>query len=108
MTTEPTKAERAQRRAPRSKQADGEMQVPPAGDRAGTNETRAPRVTKLDLVIAQLQRADGATLEELMAATGWQPHSVRGALAGALRKRGHAVISSKVDGVRRYRIGEAS
>jgi hypothetical protein len=39
-----------------------------------------------------------------MKATGWQQHSVRGALAGALKKRGHTINSDKVDGVRRYRI----
>lgn len=43
--------------------------------------------TKAALVLAALQRQDGATLDELMAATGWQAHSVRGFLSG-LRKRG--------------------
>jgi len=38
-----------------------------------------------------------------MAATGWQQHSVRGAMAGALRKRGLIISSEKTDGVRRYR-----
>ncbi|WP_417497453.1 DUF3489 domain-containing protein [Maricaulis sp.] len=37
-------------------------------------------------------------------ATGWQAHSVRGALAGALRKKGHIITSTVDDGVRRYRI----
>ena len=41
----------------------------------------------------------------LVAATGWQAHSVRGALAGSLKRKGHAIISEKVDGERRYRIG---
>lgn len=44
----------------------------------------------------------------MVKATGWQQHSVRGALAGAMKKRGHAVISDKIDGTRRYRIGEAT
>jgi hypothetical protein len=39
----------------------------------------------------------------MVEATGWQQHSVRGALAGALKKRGLAITSEKVDGVRRYR-----
>ena len=37
-----------------------------------------------------------------MAATGWQQHSVRGAIAGALKKRGLIITSDKSDGTRRY------
>jgi hypothetical protein len=61
-------------------------------------------LSKLDTIEALLLTPGGATIADLIAATGWQPHSVRGALAGALRKRGHAIISTKADGVRRYRI----
>jgi hypothetical protein len=39
----------------------------------------------------------------MMTATGWQQHSVRGAMAGALKKRGLSINSEKTDGVRRYR-----
>jgi hypothetical protein len=42
-----------------------------------------------------------------MSATGWQKHSVRGALAGAVRKRGYVVESAVSDGSRRYRIAGA-
>ena len=70
-----------------------------AADRGkGTEQT-----TKLGQILALTARPGGASLEELVVATGWQAHSVRGALAGALRKKGHAVSSEKVDGVRRYR-----
>ena len=62
---------------------------------------RAP--TKLDKVETLLKRPDGATIADLMKATGWQQHSVRGALAGTLKKRGHTISSDKVDGVGRYR-----
>ena len=61
--------------------------------------------SKLDLVLSMLVRPNGASLGELVAATGWQAHSVRGALAGALKRKGHAILSEKVDGERRYRIG---
>ena len=50
-------------------------------------------------------RPEGASLAELVAATGWQAHSVRGALAGSLKRKGHAIVSEKLDGERRYRIG---
>jgi hypothetical protein len=51
----------------------------------------SPRIgTKVAEVIALLQRGDGATLAELVAATGWLPHTTRAALTG-LRKRGYAI-----------------
>lgn len=58
--------------------------------------------SKLDLVEAILLREDGANIAEIMAATDWQQHSVRGAMAGALKKRGLAITSEKIDGTRRY------
>ena len=61
---------------------------------------------KLDLLIARLRRPAGASIDDLAKVTGWQAHSVRGAMAGALRTKGHAVTSDKVDGVRRYRLVE--
>ena len=53
-----------------------------------------------------LRAPEGATIEEIVAATGWQPHTVRGALAGALKKKlGLEVTSEKVEGRGRvYRI----
>jgi hypothetical protein len=46
----------------------------------------------------------GATLDEMVAATGWQKHSVRGFMAGALKKKGLIVASEKTDQGRSYRI----
>lgn len=60
--------------------------------------------TKLDQLATLLNTPEGATMDEMTAATAWQAHSVRGALAGALRKKGHHTKSAKVDGVRRWRI----
>jgi hypothetical protein len=53
-----------------------------------------------------LYRPDGASIEDMMQATDWQQHSVRGFLAGTVKKKmGLALTSSKADGdVRRYRI----
>ncbi len=65
-----------------------------------------PRKTKLDQLVELLRKPRGATIAELAKETGWQPHSVRGAIAGALKKRGHAVGSRKVDGVRRYSLAK--
>lgn len=60
--------------------------------------------SKVEALEALLKRADGATIEDMVGATGWQQHSVRGALAGTLKKRGHTIVSEKVADVRRYRI----
>ena len=68
-----------------------------------TSKAAQPRVNKSDLVIGLLQRPGGATLDEVVAATDWLPHTTRAALTG-LKKKGHLVTSEKADGVRRYRI----
>lgn len=59
--------------------------------------------TRLDQLQDLLPRNDGANITEMTQATGWQQHSVRGAMAGALKKRGLVITSDKIDGVRRYR-----
>jgi hypothetical protein len=58
-------------------------------------------------VLALLQRKNGATLADLVAATGWQPHTTRAALTG-LRKRGHVIEKSQRGGATTYRIARAS
>jgi hypothetical protein len=68
--------------------------------------TAQPIGTKAAALIALIERDGGATLPELMAASGWQAHSVRGFLSGTLkRKLGRALVSETgEEGVRRYRI----
>jgi len=65
--------------------------------------------TKGSLILKKLQSKNGATLADLVAATGWQAHSVRGFLSGTAKKRMKLNILSAVgsDGVRRYRISKA-
>jgi hypothetical protein len=69
-----------------------------------TKKPAAKPETKQNIVLAMLRRAKGASVAEIMDATGWQAHSVRGFLAGALKKRLKIdVISEKgKDGERRY------
>ncbi len=66
--------------------------------------------TKQAQLIGLLQRADGATVAEIGQATGWQPHSVRGAISGMVKKKlGLTIVSETVAGRGRvYRIGAAS
>lgn len=59
--------------------------------------------TKTGTIVSLMERKEGATLDDMTGATGWLPHTTRAALTG-LRKRGHAIASTRVDGVRTYRV----
>ncbi len=63
---------------------------------------------KQAMLIEMLKRSEGATIQQVVDATGWLPHTVRGAVAGALKKKlGLNVVSEKVDnGERVYRIAD--
>lgn len=63
--------------------------------------------SKASLVLEMLRRPEGATLEQIVAATGWLPHTTRAVLTG-LKKKGHAVISEKADGVRTYQVVQSA
>jgi hypothetical protein len=76
-----------------------------AKDEEQINRDAAEPRKKREIVIDLLGRKQGATLEDLVAATGWLPHTTRAALTG-LRKKGFALDSDKpADGPRVYRIG---
>jgi hypothetical protein len=66
----------------------------------------APSQSKQDVVIQMLRRRPGVTIEEIIAETGWQPHSVRGFFSGLVKKKLKLPLTSEVgkDGVRRYHI----
>jgi hypothetical protein len=88
----------------------------PAGTNAPSNATanypaspaqpEAKPKSKMSLLLDLVTRPVGATLEQMVAATGWLPHTTRAALTG-LKKKGHAIISIKPDGVRTYRLATA-
>lgn len=71
----------------------------------GANDQSQSKIgpSKISNVIALMQREGGASLDEMVKATGWKPHSTRAALTG-LRRRGHAITRKKVDNDSRYRI----
>ena len=65
------------------------------------------RPSKQDDVIAMLRRAEGATIEEVANATGWQRHTVRGVFSGTLKKKlGLTLASAKQKRGRVYRIAQ--
>jgi hypothetical protein len=63
------------------------------------------RETKQSLIIGQLSREEGTTIAQLMEATGWKSHSVRGHLSNLRKKRGFKIETfTNTDGARGYRI----
>lgn len=75
--------------------------------RDGTHAAPTKPPSKTSLILGMLQREEGTTLEQVVEATGWLPHTTRAALTG-LRKKGHAIIRTKVDGVTRYTVAAAA
>ncbi len=75
--------------------------APPKSDKP-----KVERVTKQERLLTLLSQAEGASIAEMMQATDWQQHSVRGFLAGTVKKKlGFSLTTSKAAGdVRRYRI----
>ena len=72
-------------------------------------ETTPPTIrpgTKLAAIIDAMRHPGGATIAQMMAGTGWQAHTVRGAISGMVKKRlGYEVVTEKgADGLRVYRI----
>ena len=79
----------------------------PSKPAKSSSATKAP--TKLATLVALLKTPQGATIAALAKATGWQAHSVRGAMSGTLKKAmGLTIVSEKVEGERIYRISEGS
>jgi hypothetical protein len=98
---------RANRSAPTARAKSGSKPRPaPASNGAATAREPKELVTKHDRVLTLLSRRNGTTIPEMMEATGWQQHSVRGFLAGTVKKKlGFTLTSSKTEGeLRRYRI----
>jgi len=82
-------------------------QLPVASAPAGGSP--GPRAgSKQDRVVGLLQRPEGATIDEIASAMGWQRHTVRGLISGALKKKlGFDIVSEKTERGRLYRISES-
>jgi hypothetical protein len=97
----PSKAKSGKKASPAKKATKGRKSA-----RSPKKATGARLGSKTAKVLDLLQHSGGATLKELMKATGWQAHSVRGFLSGALgKKMGRTVTSTKAEGAeRRYSV----
>ena len=106
----PAKRPRQPRRMAREAAGEGDARPGnPTPDIAvpSTKPANAQRAgTKSAAVIALLSRPNGATLDEMIAATGWLPHTTRAALTG-LKKKGHVIVRGKRGDVTCYRIAAA-
>jgi hypothetical protein len=91
-----------------TKKASPAKNAPKGKKVAKVRDTAGPREgSKTATVVVMLQRKRGATLAEIMKAMGWQAHTVRGFMAGAMKKTGHKVESFKPEGGERtYRINK--
>jgi len=91
-----------------TKKATVENGTPKAKKGGKAKEARALRGgSKMAQVVALMRRKGGVTLAEMMKATGWQPHSCRGYVAGALKQAGYTIESFKPKGGQRtYRINK--
>jgi len=89
-----------------TKKTTAKKAAPKAPKAAKVAKSDGPREgSKMAQVIAMLQRPGGATISEIMTSMGWMKHTVRGFVAGALKKAGHTVESFKPEGGERtYRI----
>ena len=101
----PAQARRATRPGSNKKRASAAKATPPHPTKA---EAGAREGSKKAVVLALLWRAGGATLGDLMTATGWQAHSVRGFLSGAVGKKMGLTVESmkRDDGERLYRLSK--
>jgi len=101
-------AAKSSERPSRAKRSGAKKTAAVSAKATKASSDRVKPDSKQDRIVALLQRPEGATLDALVKETEWQKHSVRGFLAGTVRKKLKLpLLSEKIDGVRNYRIGTA-
>jgi hypothetical protein len=97
-------------RTPKGQEAVVADATEAAAPKSEASTVKAPREgSHLAAIVGLLRRPEGASIDAMVQATGWQRHSVRGALAGALKKTyGLSITSTVEEGGRVYRIIEAA
>ena len=115
----PTKSQSPAKSKPATKNSWPAKASPQPGPKAAAANNVRPRkaepspavkISKTEQIIGMLRSGEGGTIDELVTATGWQAHSIRGAISGTLKKKlGLAVASQVVEGRGRvYRIGAST
>jgi uncharacterized protein DUF3489 len=100
-----TEAKRVERPA-RTRRSGGKKTAIVRAKASRASSNRVKSASKQDKIVALLQRPKGATLDALVKETQWEKHSVRGFLAGTVRKKLKLrLLSEKIDSIRTYRIG---
>ena len=102
MTETITKPTRRFARQPKSQESSTIAKVEASTPSPFTAPSPKP-ATKAATILDLLRRDEGATLDQLVSATGWLPHTTRAALTG-IKRKGHMLSSEKMDGVRTYRV----
>ena len=104
---------KAKRKGARKRAHHTSANLKPRTGNSSTGKTAVNAIkprNKTEACLALLARPEGATLDELQAVTSWEPHSVRGLLAGTIKKIPGLSLSSekRKDGPRRYRVRRAA
>ena len=94
----------------KSRRSSNSLITPVPKAKVAAPRRRSSTRTKKQIALSLLERAKGASIAEMQGAMGWQAHSVRGFLAGTIKKMpGVTLVSDKTDnGPRRYRIEAAA
>ena len=105
-TPKASRAKPARNVAPKKAKSGNKASPAKKAPKSAKKATGARDGSKAAKVLELLKRPGGATAKELMKATGWQPHSVRGFLSGTVSKKmGLVVVSTKAeDGERTYSV----
>lgn len=107
--TQTAKLKRQFARMPKAEATLGRAapQTPPKAVACNSAPLAPKPASKAMRIVLLMQRPEGASLDEMVAETGWLPHTMRAALTG-LRKKGHKIAKSKVDEMTRYTVATAS
>jgi len=85
----------AREKAEGTRGADGSKRKP-------EKEPKVKKAAKADTILELVSREGGASIPEICEATGWQRHTLRGYIAGTLRKRGHDIVRTSANGMTGY------
>ena len=104
MSKKPGQKRSSSKPAKKASPSKAESKVSKLGTDAALSKRQ--KATKADAVLALLRAPDGATIEQMMKATAWQAHSVRGFLSGTVKKRMGLTVKSvrSEKGDRRYSV----